>query len=343
MTAAQDHWLAEADPTLGRVVNHLVAACDDGDFGLFLEGALASLDELIPSNSIAFNELSLIDGLSRGAIHPTGASEQVAPLFEAFERYLQQNPLVGLYSEASRSEILRWVDVCELDDFYATELHQQFYAPLDIWHQMVIPVPAPPGLVYAFSLNRSTPFDDDAVATCRKLQPFLSLMFGQRQPQADSVGFVLGAQGWSTLVVDANGTTFARSGPLAFDIVGWGRLPTWLVSWLRAEAPTTSSTERGPLSGTINNETTGSLDVRLTPGAEGLDVLMLRSTPKYDDQRLTGRQRDVLDALVEGGTNSEIAARLDISIETVKKHLTAVYRILEVSDRASAIAAARVE
>lgn len=332
----------DLDPSVAGAVDRLVASAEVGDFGQFLEAALGTLDELVPSSSTTFNELSLVDGLSRGVIHPPGASEEIAPLFEVFERLMRQNPLVSLYAEKPRSDILRWVDVCRLEDFYATELHQQFYAPLNIWHQMVIPVPSAPGLVYAFALNRATPFDDSDVDVCRKLQPFLSLMFGQRQPQTDLVGFVLGAHGWSTLVVDSNGVTFARSGPLRFDIVGWSRLPTWLLSWVQnQETQESQAEELGPVDDRIINGSSESLDVRLLPGAEGLNVLMLRPTPNYTDPRLTSRQHAVLDALATGGTNTEIAARLDISVETVKKHLTAVYRILGVSDRASAIAAAR--
>ena len=59
--------------------------------------------------------------------------------------------------------------------------------------------------------------------------------------------------------------------------------------------------------------------------------------------RLTERQRDVVERLVAGGTNDRIARALGISVETVKKHLTQIYRALGVADRTSAIAAVRSE
>jgi DNA-binding NarL/FixJ family response regulator len=56
--------------------------------------------------------------------------------------------------------------------------------------------------------------------------------------------------------------------------------------------------------------------------------------------RLTPRQREVLDLLVEGRSNKEIARALDLGHGTVKIHLAAVFRHLGVSNRAAAAAIA---
>ena len=53
-------------------------------------------------------------------------------------------------------------------------------------------------------------------------------------------------------------------------------------------------------------------------------------------QRLTGRERDVLEALVKGRSNKEIASSLEISEETVKTHLKALFLKLRVRDRTCA-------
>jgi len=55
---------------------------------------------------------------------------------------------------------------------------------------------------------------------------------------------------------------------------------------------------------------------------------------------LTERQRQVLQLIVEGGSNKEIAAKLQLSEPTVKGHLVAVFRALQVRTRTQAIAAA---
>jgi DNA-binding NarL/FixJ family response regulator len=51
---------------------------------------------------------------------------------------------------------------------------------------------------------------------------------------------------------------------------------------------------------------------------------------------LSQREREVLDALVEGLPNKLIARRLEISEKTVKSHLTRVFRELGVTDRTQA-------
>jgi DNA-binding NarL/FixJ family response regulator len=56
---------------------------------------------------------------------------------------------------------------------------------------------------------------------------------------------------------------------------------------------------------------------------------------------LTDRERDVLEQLARGHTNSEIARRLDISAKTVRNHVSNVFAKLQVSDRAQAIIRAR--
>jgi DNA-binding NarL/FixJ family response regulator len=61
------------------------------------------------------------------------------------------------------------------------------------------------------------------------------------------------------------------------------------------------------------------------------------STRPTDGCLLSARQQEVLELLAGGGTNGEIAARLYLSAHTVKQHTSAVYRKLQVRNRAEAI------
>jgi DNA-binding NarL/FixJ family response regulator len=56
---------------------------------------------------------------------------------------------------------------------------------------------------------------------------------------------------------------------------------------------------------------------------------------------LTERQREVLVLLAQGRTNKEIARALDLAEATVKMHVTAIMRVLEVSNRTMAVLAAQ--
>jgi DNA-binding NarL/FixJ family response regulator len=56
---------------------------------------------------------------------------------------------------------------------------------------------------------------------------------------------------------------------------------------------------------------------------------------------LSARQREVLEHLVLGHSNKEIARELGMSEATVKAHLTAIFRTLNVSNRTQAVRVAR--
>lgn len=51
---------------------------------------------------------------------------------------------------------------------------------------------------------------------------------------------------------------------------------------------------------------------------------------------LSARQREIMEMVVEGSSNAQIAGRLYLSESTIKQHLRAVYKELEVSNRTQA-------
>jgi NarL family two-component system response regulator LiaR len=62
-------------------------------------------------------------------------------------------------------------------------------------------------------------------------------------------------------------------------------------------------------------------------------VLMKQVTQPDPVAELTGRERDVFDALARGKTNTEIAASLDITEATVRTHIASILDKLELRDR----------
>ncbi|HEY0947670.1 MAG TPA: response regulator transcription factor [Opitutaceae bacterium] len=62
-----------------------------------------------------------------------------------------------------------------------------------------------------------------------------------------------------------------------------------------------------------------------------------RLTLRAQREQLTERERDVLEALIKGRSNKEIACSLCISEETVKSHLKMLFNKLRVHDRTGAV------
>ncbi len=61
-----------------------------------------------------------------------------------------------------------------------------------------------------------------------------------------------------------------------------------------------------------------------------------RQRSAVETESLTGRERDVLTALVRGATTQDIASSLDISAHTVRTHVQSLMRKLNVTTRAKA-------
>ena len=63
------------------------------------------------------------------------------------------------------------------------------------------------------------------------------------------------------------------------------------------------------------------------------DVLPSRTSPKMGNSGLTPREREVMEAIVGGRTNRDIANGFSISEQTVKHHITKIFEKLGVSNR----------
>jgi len=75
----------------------------------------------------------------------------------------------------------------------------------------------------------------------------------------------------------------------------------------------------------------------LSPGVAARIIGQMRAPA---EEKLSGRELEVLQLVAEGDSNSEIASRLHISQATVKSHLIHIFDKLGVSDRTAAVTVA---
>ena len=89
-------------------------------------------------------------------------------------------------------------------------------------------------------------------------------------------------------------------------------------------------------------ETVGSGEAVFGPAiARRLIDFFATSPAAYPFPELTEREREVLDLLAEGRSNSDIARRFVLSAKTVRNHVSNIFTKLHVADRAQAIVRAR--
>jgi DNA-binding CsgD family transcriptional regulator len=125
---------------------------------------------------------------------------------------------------------------------------------------------------------------------------------------------------------------------------GSRRLPEVVQRWLDETAVLElRNIRRGALQPLRRATASGELVLRTIAHEGQLLVILDETTFAFADPRsvLTARERDVLDGVAEGLTNTQIADRLSLSPATVGKHLENAFAKLGVHTRARAVALTR--
>ena len=81
------------------------------------------------------------------------------------------------------------------------------------------------------------------------------------------------------------------------------------------------------------NQTSDEIDATVN---NAIDNVVIHTDPILPQYGLTARQEQILNILSTGATNNEIAYRLAMKEATVRKHLTTIYRKINVTNRSQA-------
>ncbi len=308
------------------------------------------LRSLVECRSVSFNDMVLATGDFRYLISPPDEAGLAQRLKPQYDRYVHQHPLVAESQRLRVQTALRFCDVPGGDEFTATDLYREFFKPFGLRYQLAIALPAPPGVVVGYALNRTSAqgeFANRDLAVINALRGHLSMhhRLAVDRDRSNAMAGAAGSDGWAVLTVRSDGRVEASSSPeIAAQLAPDGQLPPEVTALIPREGDYRRLVDTHDL--TVASQRWRCV---LHAGAIAPTVLLVRKvdnetqdTTPLVDLGLTPRQIEVALALsLTGGTNAQLASELAISEGTLKKHLESVFRVLGVTSRGAAVVALR--
>lgn len=311
--------------------------------------AMVGMRELIPCIDASYNEMNP----SAGRIEWTSEPEntRMAEFAPLFARLMRQNPLVRHFEDTADTRAMMWTDFMSSEDLQQTELWQEMFRPLGVYSQMAMVVPTPPGIVVGFAVNTGDEgFSERDRAIFNALRPHLAHFYRSIRLLEEAPG----VPGWTGALANETGVIEAlteNAGELehqtGIQLNEGQRVPEAMrrpfLNGVNGYDPSRPAVRSS--STRLSEEADGVAGWHV-PGPIGPHVVVIQtlidaSARRMTEAGLSPRQTEVALRLAEGGTNAAIASRLGIAEGTLRKHLEHIYRALDVTDRASAIARIR--
>ena len=350
-TSAADHF---------GILDAAVAIGSESDFDAVGQRALAEFCRLIPSTVVTLNEVDATAGRFRFWTEPVGFTFAPA-VAAAWEELASQNPLISRYQRTGDGSAHRFSDVWSVDDYHASELYRRVYEPMGIEHQLAFTIPEPLPVVIGFVMSRCVP---DYSERDRQVADLLRPHIAQAWRNARELELLRSARPFTgphatdadkdfdrgMVTLDGGEIIDERPGSLALPHEQFGSaremrsgLPDAVRDWLAEERKRLSVTR--PTLATalsVRRASTVTTVRRVPPTADRPETLLIRrqrpdaASPTLESWGLTPREAEVFRLLTTGATNVSIARGLGISSDTVKRHLSRVYRKTGVSGRVQA-------
>ncbi len=293
--------------------------------------ALQVLHELVGADLVQFHRMDIAAGKRDFVVYPLDWSDRVGAIKPVLDRLRNQHPVVAFYAGAGELSVMRVSDRVGPDEWYASQLYREYFIPLGVDWEMLVPVPSGDRFLNLISLMRSgEDFTERDVAVCNALLPALALGCGGAPEPGEMRSGAIG--GWFAVTIDGADRVIQVAPPDPSGTLREGlRLPS---SVRRAEGSVGLPPVRRCR---IDDEDWISRSVMATSQGELIGMRRTTSAPA-DLAALTGRQLDVLQLVAGGRRNAEIARELGIAEGTVRKHLENILEALDVPNRAGAAA-----
>jgi len=318
--------------------------------------ALEAIDRLVSCDVASFNDIDPATGRLVVLLHPPGyfiPAEYAA----ALARLADEHPLIRHHQQTGDGSAVKFTDFVQPRELHELSVYREVYGPLGIEHQIAITLPAARPRIVGIALNRRAhDFDERERAILNTLRPHLaqSYSFAEERDRlrAGLVALthvlreggshvVTLEQGREEVSVDAADLLSSYFGPLS----GKTALPREMSQWLETQQNLEAS-GLGLLPALTRKRGTKMLVARYIPSIHGAGTIVLNERPTTLDTDelarlgLTNREAEIMQQLVRGASDNEIAASLHIAYGTVRKHLDNIYRKLGANRRTQAIATA---
>jgi DNA-binding CsgD family transcriptional regulator len=299
---------------------------------------------LVPALHVSYNEIVDGDRVTAAIVEPELPDWAVV----AWQEHAGENPLLQRYLRTRDGRALRFSDVLTRKELRGLSLYRDFYAPLEVEHQIAFILPSTPRLTIGVALTRS---DADFSERDRLLleltrphmiQAYRAAELRERLAATiDGLGAGLDADGTALVLLEADGTVgFATAAASTILAGGDGALaegappPPPLAEWLAGKARSGSVVVGGRTLLVRRIRSGGRFVLVLDEPAQALPLPALRGLG------LTPREAEVLRELALGAPTTTAAANLGMAPRTLAKHLQRVNAKLGVGDRGQAVATA---
>ena len=349
---------------LDGLVEFLGALETVADERSFAELVSSGLRPLIPYDASGFNDVDVGTSTAEWLSDPVEVGEAADGHKTAFERNMLQHPVIAAFAERGDGRARRLSDLTPERRFHRTDLYNEFYRPLEIEHQLVCHWSLGPARWGAMALFRSDrDFSERDRTMLSLLRPYLAL--GQRTVRAQAraqqaLGLfddTLGRSGQGLITLTPRGQIDLIIGGAYQLLVDYfepgdrAELPEELAGWTQAQHRRLAGHEELPAfpNVLVKEGARGRLLVQYLPPTSNdrPPALLLSEQPRASITSarvaalgLTPRETEILQQLIAGYTNEQIAEHLSVTVATVNKHLEHIYRKLDVHSRTAAIAKA---
>src|SRR2546427_9045447 len=125
------------------------------DLDAFRDYVVRAISKVVPAEVIAYAEIGLRGQPTSRVLHP--ARVVMSDLMQAFEHHKHEHPLIRHFSENPQARVAKISDFLTQREFHRLGLYNEFFRKIDVEHQVVIGLPAPPPRVAGVALGRSGP------------------------------------------------------------------------------------------------------------------------------------------------------------------------------------------